>query len=192
MRWRRAIAGEAPGNERTAANGKGPVAEGDHSAVGQGADFRVVEFAGETSGGKPLRMEPGIDFGGLRRGDAGSFGEGAGVVFRRLTPAVEAGTVAGGERGHLVEEEELAPSCASARSVAAEGIASPAPGMDEIAHDPRLGGPAAPEQRPRVGIMNDAAVSRECAARGDRMDAAERIDAVLQRHQLSSCKADGA
>lgn len=90
--------------------------------------------------------------------------------------------MAGGERARLVEEEQLRPAGRAGRRVAAHRLTPGARRMVERADDPGPGGPAAREQRFRRRVVDDAAIARHQAARGDGMDAAERIDAVLQRH----------
>ena len=86
----------------------------------------------------------------------------------------------GGQRGHLVEEEQLGPARA-ASAVAAHRLAPPplevAEQMIQAFVDQRL-----LEQRPRRRIMDDAAIAGEQAARRHGVDVAERVDAVLQWH----------
>jgi hypothetical protein len=60
----------------------------------------------------------------------------------------------GGERRRLVEEEQLRPT-SSAHHVAADALV--VAGADK----PRLGRPAFWQQRPRRGIVDDAAIAGE-------------------------------
>ena len=55
-------------------------------------------------------MQPRVDLGDLWLGNAESLAVAAHERLRRLAAAGEAGAVAGGERGNLVEEEELGPA----------------------------------------------------------------------------------
>lgn len=137
-------------------------------------------------------MQPSINSFGLGIIDAERLAETGGEIPGTLALAVKAGAVAGGERRHLVEEEKLGPAGIAARGVASHDLAPP---PTKVAHadQPGLGCPTALEQRLRVGIVDDATVSREQATRFDRVDLAERIDAVLQWHIRSSlCVGYGA
>ena len=99
--------------------------------------------------------------------------EGGEKRLRRLAPTLEAGAVAGRERGRLVEKEELGVA-------GAPDLAPPALEGAE-ADDPAPRRPAAAPERPVGPMQAPAAVAQERAARRDRMEFAERIDAVLQR-----------
>src|SRR5580704_18014642 len=90
--------------------------------------------------------------------------------------AFEARTMAGGERGRLVKEEQLGVTFAPYRAVPVlEG---------ENATYPRTRGPAVPRQGALVVVNAPAAVAEEQPARGHGIELAERVDAVLQRHRL--------
>jgi len=91
-----------------------------------------------------------------------------------LPPAERAGTVPGGERRRLVEEEELRkPSRLEQR------FPPPAPEL-EAAGDPALAGEASPD--PTCLVVKAATVAVDEAPRRIRDELAQRRHAVLQRH----------
>ena len=84
--------------------------------------------------------------------------------------------MAGGERRHLVEEEQLAIAVAPDRAVAiVEG---------ELAADPLPRRLAARPQRACLVMQTAAAIAHEQSARRAREQMAERIDAVGKRHGI--------
>jgi hypothetical protein len=96
-----------------------------------------------------------------------------------LAPAFETRPVAGGERRHLVKEEQFAVAVAPHFAVAIiEG---------QFAANPLPRDPAAGPQRFVVAMQAPAAIAYELPARGICEYFAERIDAVLQRHLSASC-----
>src|SRR5829696_2267057 len=98
----------------------------------------------------------------------------------REAAAFAAGAVAGGERRHLVEEEQLGVAGAPDRAMASLEV--------EHAADPLLRGPAPPPQRSRVTIVKaPAAIAEQEPARGRRDELAEGRDPVLQRHRGRHC-----
>ena len=93
-----------------------------------------------------------------------------------LAPAERAGPVAGGERGRLVEEEQL-------REPARLQQPRPLPALElEPAADPALDGEAAPDPAGLVVEAAAVAVDETPGRVGDQL--AERRDAILQRHRL--------
>src|SRR5690606_26949891 len=98
-----------------------------------------------------------------------------------LALAIEAAAMASSKRGHFIEEEELRPARPTIAAISPHHLPPPATKCAN-ANDPGLGGPPPFEQRPGIGIMDDATVAREHAARFGDADLAEGIDAVLQRH----------
>src|SRR5580704_16028758 len=102
-----------------------------------------------------------------RAGESGDKG------FRGLPAALEARTVAGGERGRLVEEKEL-------RVISDPDVAAPSLEFAD-ADEPVVGLPSAAAQRPVVAMQPPAAIAHHAAALGDGVQFAERIDAILQR-----------
>ena len=81
--------------------------------------------------------------------------------------------MAGGERGRLVEEEEL-------RVVPAPDVAAPVLEFAD-ANEPVLVFPAAAAKSLIVAMQPPAAIAHEPATLGDGVQFAERIDAILQR-----------
>src|ERR1700733_3232855 len=112
-RLRLAVAGEAPRQKGARAHRVGPAITHDHRPVRQVAEPRPPDqFAPVPD---PLAMEPFVH----RLHALWSAGKSLDKGFRRLPPALEARAVAGGERGRLVEKEEL-------RVVAPPDVAAPA------------------------------------------------------------------
>src|SRR5690606_30802791 len=109
--------------------------------------------------------------------------------LRPGAPAIEARPVAGSERGHLIEEEELCPADTPAWRVAPHHDAAAAAEFAR-ADEPGLGGPAAAEQRARFRIVDDTAIARKHAARVHGVDRPERIDTILQRHPVLLASGD--
>lgn len=95
--------------------------------------------------------------------------------FSLRPPAEEAGTVAGGERDRLVEEEKLRPAPPAHHSATTPLEIA---GTDQ----PGIAGPAPAEKRLCLRIVYDAAIAREKAALRDGDDLAEGGDTVLKRH----------
>src|SRR5690606_37185418 len=81
-----------------------------------------------------------------------------------LALAIEAGAMASSKRGHFIEEEELRPARPTIAAISPHHLPPPATKCAN-ANDPGLGGPPPFEQRPGIGIMDDATVAREHAAR---------------------------
>ena len=105
--------------------------------------------------------------------------ERSGIALGRLAPAEEAGAMAGGERRDLVEEEKLGPARIAGARIAAHHIPVPAAEVKR-ADDPGFRRPAARQQRPRRGIMDDPAIACEEPPFGRRMNLSERVDTVLK------------
>src|SRR6185503_11191738 len=122
-----------------------------------------------------LLMQARVDVRGAHLFESMRARPGGGELARGFAPAVVAGPMPGGERGGLVEEEQLGPA-APAHDLA--------PHAAELADadDPGLVSPAAREKGAGRGIVDDAAVSHERAALFDGDDFTEGRDAVLQRH----------
>ena len=101
-----------------------------------------------------------------------------------VPPAERAGTMPGGERRRLVEEEELCePSRLEQRS--------PPPASElEAAGDPALSGVPSPD--PTCLVMKAAAVPVDEATRRIRDELAQRRHPVLQRHSDTVDGAGGA
>ena len=93
--------------------------------------------------------------------------------------------MAGGQRRHLVEEEQFGPAGFALGTVAAHRLS---PNVAEFADadDPGRQRPAFPQKRLRLRIVDYAAIAHEQAALGHGMDGAERIDPVLQWHSFLS------
>src|SRR5690606_17022844 len=118
-----------------------------------------------------------VDVGGANTADS------IALLPRRTKPvgviaaAKEAWPMSARQGRGLVEEEQFGPALRRHHLAAAAA---------EIAQadQPCLARPALPQQRPRRGIMDDAAIASEQAAvrRGDNL--ACRRDTVLQRHRL--------
>ena len=104
---------------------------------------------------------------------ARSAGKSGDKGFRGLPAALEARAVAGGERGRLVEKEEL-------RVVAPPDVALASFEFAD-ADEPVLILSAAATERLIVAMQPSAAVTHHGAALGDGVQFAERIDAILQR-----------
>ncbi len=125
---------------------------------------------------QPLVVQHRVHLAGARRLDALPFGPGTPERGCRVAAAEEARPMAGGEGRRLVEEKQFGPALRRHHVAAA---AAKVAGAD----DPRLGGPAPPQQCLARGIMDDATVAGEQALVGRRNDVAERGDAILQRHE---------
>src|SRR4030081_1305618 len=100
--------------------------------------------------------------------------KGAGEGLRIRPTALEAGTMAGGERGRLIEEEQLGVAFAPDVAVAALEFK---PAADPAARDPA---PCA--ERAVVAVEAPAAVAEKKSARRIRKEIAEGIDAAGERH----------
>src|SRR5262245_24484239 len=128
-----------------------------------------------ASPGEALGMQHAVEVGGARHGTAaGSCRERCHEGARIGPPAFEAGTVAGGERGRLVEEEQLGVAAAPHVAVASLEL--------EAAANPGARYPAPPRERAIVAMETAAAIAEEHPAGGLREEIAERIDTVGQRH----------
>src|ERR1700721_3231625 len=88
---------------------------------------------------QPLAMQHGVDLGRENRGNTIALLPRRAKPIGVVTPAVEAGAVAGRERGGLVEEEQFGPAAAAHH---------PAPPPPEFAEagQPRRARPALSEQ----------------------------------------------
>ena len=117
-------------------------------------------------GVRDARLHPS----GRRRAGAGKGGK---KRLRRRAPALEAGSVARGERGRLVEKEELRVASPPNLTLAVLERAD--------ADDPAPRRPPSAGQRPIVPMDPPASVAHQPAALGDGMKFAERVDAILQR-----------
>jgi hypothetical protein len=166
-RLRLAVAGEAPRQKGARAHSVGSSITRDDRPVRQLAEPRPPQaFAPVLD---PLAVERFVHrlHAPRRAGESGDKG------FRGLPPALEAWAVAGGERGRLVEKEEL-------RVVAPPDVAM-ATLECANADEPVLGLPAAAAQRLINAMQPPAAIAHQSAALGDGVQFAERIDAILQR-----------
>src|ERR1700759_3549372 len=94
-----------------------------------------------------------------------------------VATAEEAWPVPGGERGGLVEKEQLGPAAA------AHHLAPPSPEFADTGQ-PGRARPAARQQGLGGGVVNDAAVAGEHPAMWIGDDLSLWRDAVLQRHSL--------
>src|SRR6185437_4744136 len=92
-----------------------------------------------------------------------------------IAAAIEAWAMAGGERGGLVEEEQLGPA------PAAHHLAPPSPEFADT-RQPCRARPALFQQCFAGGVVDDAAVAGEQAAMRVCDDLSKGRDAVLQRH----------
>jgi hypothetical protein len=120
-------------------------------------------------------MQHAVDFGSARRRPApGRRSEGGGERIRVCAPALEAGTVTGGERGRFVEEEQL-------------GIApSPYVAMASLEFEPAAN-PAARDPSPHaegaiIAMETTAAIAEEKTAGAVGKQPTKRIDPIGQRH----------
>ena len=89
--------------------------------------------------------------------------------------------MAGGERRHLVEEEQLAVALAPYVAMAVVEF--------EIAADPLLGCPTPCAELLGVIMQPAAAIAHEQSARGISEQIAKRIGAVGKRHVTTQCHA---
>src|SRR5690606_27169105 len=130
-----------------------------------------------TIGADPLVVQHGVDAGGERPWGVEAIGIGARPGPDELAiarpAAVGARPVPCGERGGLVQEEELGPVAGT------EHLATPAPEVQR-AGDPRLAAPLRDDLAPVV--VEDAAVAGPRAAGPHRLEPSEGCDAVLQGH----------
>ena len=105
-----AIAGEGPAQGLAVADGVVAFAVGDHRAVGQQLQPVPVDLDRLAARRQPLAVQTGVDLADLGLGDAERVAKGAAKGLGPLAPAIEAGTMPGGERRHLVEEEQFGPA----------------------------------------------------------------------------------
>ena len=131
--------------------------------------------------GEPLAMQHRVHSGGGRA--LFLVGKQRGEMLGVLAPAFEARPVAGGERRHLVEEEQLAIALAPDLAMAVVEV--------ELAADPLLRHPAPAAQFAPCVMQPPAAIAHEQPARRARKQMAERIDAVLQWHGRHQTKWPG-
>jgi hypothetical protein len=122
---------------------------------------------------QPLAMQHGVDLARANVGHAVALFPAATKAVGIIAAAEEARAMAGGERGGLVEKEQLGPA------PAAHHLAPPSPEFAD-AGDPRRARPALLQQRFRRGVVDDAAVAGEHAAMRGGDDVAGGRDAVLQ------------
>jgi hypothetical protein len=143
--------------ERVAArNGEGSAGGGNHGAVRQFAGwawYRVYPFMATF---QLLGVQLCIHL--VSQRDAPSSPRGPGVAERLgiLPTAIKARPVTSGQRYGFVREEELRPT------VGPHHLAPPS-FIVEDANQPRLGRPAPAEQGFRRRVVDDAAVTNECA-----------------------------
>src|SRR3954468_12196068 len=124
---------------------------------------------------EPLRVKHGVDI--ARE----NFSHAIALLPRRAEPvgvlaaAEEAGTMPGGQRGGLIEKEQLSPATTGHHL---------APLAPELANASKPG-PAAPAsgQGFSRGIVDDASIAGEDAAMRRSDDIARWSDAILQRHR---------
>jgi len=169
----RSVALRGPAQERIAADGESCAVERDDGAIRQAVDAAPMPALGAAP--QPLAVEHLIHLRGARTAaqtvrDTPIMGK----TFRFLSPAFEAGPVAGGERGRLVEKKQLGVE--SSPHVAMPSFER------EHAADPLPRSPAPRRQRARRRVKPPAAITHENAARWVGKKFAERVDAILQRH----------
>src|SRR5271166_4052933 len=140
----------------------------DHRAVGQNIEARPPERLFPVS--QTLAMQHLVHRVGAK---AGAVGKGGEERLRRLVPAFETGAMAGGERGWLVDKEEL--------GIALAPHLAPSPAEFAHAGDPSLVGPPPRAERPVVAMEPSAAIAHHPASCSDGVKRAERIDAILKR-----------
>src|SRR5271166_3505325 len=148
----------------------------DHRAVGQNIEARPPERLFSVN--QTLAMQHLVHRVSAK---AGAIGKGGQERLRRLVPAFETWAVAGGERGRLVEKEEL--------GIAAAPDLAPSPTEFAHADDPAPVRPAPRAQRPVIAMEPSATIAHHRPPRGDGMKRAERIDAILKR--ASGLRVDG-
>src|SRR5262249_28322322 len=159
------------------------VFEHDDCAIGQRIECSAV--APFRSPVEPLSLQHNVHLTGARRG-AESMRARPSSRKRGCVGAAtfEAGAMAGGQRGRLVEEEQL--SVALAPDL-------PVPVLErEPAAYPCARGPTPARQRAVVSMEAAAAVAKEQTARLNGAKFAERIDAVLQRHRSTHAGTGGS
>jgi len=163
-----------PAQQTVPPHGEGVSIKRDHRAVGKAVDLAAVHALGlavETLGVQTF----------VHRGGAGArlpAREQRGESFRLLAPAFETRPVTGGERRHLVEEEQFGVAVAPDVAVAIIEV--------EAAADPLLRRPASRAKLAVLIVQAPAAIAHEQSARRIGEQAAKRIDAVLQGHRRAS------
>ena len=166
-----------PAQQDSAAHGEGSiwfVSEREKGAVGQRIDGEpMAAFAAAI---EPLPMQHAIDVVGAARG-ALLAGKSRSKRERIGAAALETGTMPGGERGRLVQEEQLGVARAPDLAVPALEF--------EHATDPAARYPPARAQRAVIAMKPPAAIAEYKAARGIGEQIAERIDAIGKRHRFS-------
>jgi hypothetical protein len=159
----------------------------EEGRVGQIVDRHEVPAlrASGLKARQALRMEHAVDLAGAQSdGAPASGGEGGGERARVGAATLEAGAMPGGERGRLVEEEQLGIA-------RAPNLAMP-PLELEPAADPGARHPPPQPQR-AVGAMEAPAAVAEEQPPGDiGMEIAERIDAIGKRHRGTLTASFGA
>src|SRR6266436_3676005 len=123
---------------------------------------------------EPLAVKHGVDIARENMRDAIAFFPRGTKPVSVVAAAEEARPVPGGERGCLVEKEQLGPAVTTHR------LAPPSLEFAD-ASEPRLARPAPRQQRLGCGVMDDATIAGEQAAMRCRDDFACGSDAVLQR-----------
>ena len=169
----RVVTPRRPGQQRIAADTESCAAERDESTVRQGVDVATVPALGAALQALAVKHLIHIRSAGAPAATT-RFAPIFGKSFRFLSPAFEAGPVPGGERGRLVEKEQL--------GVEPPPYVALPPFEREHAADPLPRSPAPRRERPRRGVKPPAAIAHESAARRVGKKFAERIDAILQRH----------
>src|SRR5882672_10839687 len=127
---------------------------------------------------EPLAVKHGVDIARENMRDAIALFPRGTKPVGVIAAAEEARAVPRGQRGRLVEKEQLGPA-ASAHHLA------PASPEFADAGKPRLARPAPRQQGLGCGVMNDAAIAGEQSAMPGGDDVACGSDAVLQRHVSS-------
>src|SRR5690606_34137181 len=113
-----AVALEGPRQKRAVSHCIRPVTLRDDGTVRQISPFVRFEVDRRPAGGKSFGVEPYVDLVHPRSRDREGFAETGDENLRPGAPAIEARPVAGSERGHLIEEEELCPADTPAWRVA--------------------------------------------------------------------------
>jgi hypothetical protein len=172
-----------PAQQRVAAHGKGGAVAHDKSALRQAVD--AAAMAALDASIQSFAMQHVVHFRSARPPaqifrSAPMFGKCLGI----LATALKAWPMTSGERGRLIEKEQLGIEPAPDVAMTPSELGDTA--------DPLPRRPAARRERLRVGVKSPAAITHEQAASRCAEQFAKRIDPILQRHGQSRLHGHGA
>src|SRR5690606_16982250 len=165
---------ESPRKKLAAKKRKCPAVKLHHCAVGEAEHLIQLHCSGFSCRCASFRIKNCVNLPSFP-----DVAESCGKCLRPLASAVEAWTMASGQRGHFSQKEKLRPPRPAAGAVSSHDIAFAATKI-AYADDPGLVCPTPPEQRFRIGIVDDAAIPGEHATGIRSQDLAEGVHTILQ------------